>query len=47
MGNQSSEPGDSISNADWTQGFKQKNQICAAFICIQVAEEKNRYLLAK
>lgn len=40
MGNQSSESGDSISNTHWTEGIKQKNQICAAFICIQVAEEE-------
>lgn len=40
MGNHSSEPGESISNTDWIQGIKQKNQICAAFICIGVAELK-------
>lgn len=40
MGNQSSESDDSISNTDWIQGIKQKNQISAAFICIRVAEEK-------
>lgn len=36
----SPQSGDSISNTDWIQGIKQKNQICAAFICIWVAVEK-------